>query len=134
MPKFNFDPESILATYLIQMFFQTGYNGDISLLSKFKKSFLPPMWNGLLTLFFKSLLERASGSESANKVFYTLMYGLYHGIKLDFGSVIWAQFFQSTTSSTRHMKISCAYFWSIIVNFIHTTHKNFMCLFLVYYY
>lgn len=48
------DPESILAIYLIEMFFQMGYTGDISLLLKFKESFLPLIWNVLFTFLFKS--------------------------------------------------------------------------------
>lgn len=114
-PEVSVDLESIPETSMIEMFHQMGYTGDISLLSKFRKSFLPPMWNGLFTLLFKSLSESVSGYDSASKVFYTLIYGLYHGINLDCGSIIWAQFIQSTSSSTRHTEISCARFWSIVV-------------------
>lgn len=101
-PEISVDPELVPATYLIEMFFQMGYTGDISLQSKFGKSFLPQMWNVLFTNLFKSLSERVSGSDSASNIFYTLIYGLYHGINLDFGYVIWSQFVQSTSSSTRH--------------------------------
>lgn len=92
-----------------------GYTGDISLLSKFSKFFLPPIWNGLFNLLFERLSERVSGSDSASNNFYTLIYGLYYGINLDIGSVIWAQFIHSTTSSTRHKMMSYACFWSIVV-------------------
>lgn len=115
-PAVSVDPESIPAAYLIEMFFQIGYTGDISLFSKFRKSFLPLIWNGFFTLLFKSLSKRVSGSNSASKLFYTLIYRLYHGINLDFRFVIWDQFVQSTSSSTRHIQISCACFWSIIMN------------------
>lgn len=74
------------------------------------------MWNGLFALLFKSLSERVSGPDSASELFYTLIYMLYHDINLDSGSVISAQFVQSTISSTRHAKIPCAHFWSIVVN------------------
>lgn len=50
------------------------------------------MWNGLFTILFKGLSERVKGFDSASKMFYTLIYGLFKGITLDFGSVIWAQF------------------------------------------
>lgn len=74
------DPESISSTALIEMFYQMGYTRDIALLSKFRNPFLPPMWNGLFTLLFKSFFERVTGSYNASKLFYTLIYGLYHGI------------------------------------------------------
>ena len=81
----NVDPESIPTTSLIDMFYQMGYNGDISLLSKFRKPFLPLLWNGLFTLLFKSLSGRIYGSNSASKLFYTLIYGLYHASILTMG-------------------------------------------------
>lgn len=93
-----------------------GYTGDISLLSKFRKSFFPLMWNKLFTLLFKSLSKRVTGSKSASKVFYTLIYGLYNWINLDYGSVLWTQFVQSAISSTRHTEISYARFWRVVVN------------------
>ncbi|CAI9276274.1 unnamed protein product [Lactuca saligna] len=37
------DPESISTSALIQMFYQMRYTMDISLLSKFRKPFLPPI-------------------------------------------------------------------------------------------
>lgn len=92
------------------MFYQMGYIGGISLLLKFQKSFLPPIWNELFTLLFKSLSERVSGSDSPSKFFYTLIYGLYTGINMDFGSVQLAQFVQSTSSTIRDTKIFCAHF------------------------
>ncbi|CAI9281016.1 unnamed protein product [Lactuca saligna] len=115
-PKVSIDPESIPTTYLIEMFFQMGYTGDISLPSYFRNLFLPPMWNGLFTLLFKSFSEKVLGSDSASMFFYTLISGLYHAIKLDFGYVIWAQFGQGTSSSRRNPKISFADFWSNVVN------------------
>lgn len=111
------DPACIPTTSMLEMFYQMGYTADISLLSNFRKSYLPPIWNGLFTLLFKSLSERVSGSYSASKKFYTMIYRLYTGVNLDYGSVIWAQFVQSTNSSTRHIEISCARFWSIAVNY-----------------
>ncbi|CAI9271900.1 unnamed protein product [Lactuca saligna] len=88
-------PNSIPDTSLIEMFYQMGYTGDISLLLKFKKSFLPPIWNSLFTILFKSLSERVAGSNSASNMFYNLLFGLFNGVNLDFGFVIWAQLLQS---------------------------------------
>lgn len=70
------------------------------------------------TLITKARFCRVLGfaSSDATKLFYTFIYDLYHGIKLDFGVVLWSQFFQSIVSATRHSDISCAWFWSIVVN------------------
>ena len=45
----------------------------------------------------------------------TIMYGVYSGVNLDYGTVLWAQLVHSTLSSTRHNEISCARFWTIFV-------------------
>lgn len=97
------------------MFYQMGYMGNLTILSKFKKPNLPPMWNGLFTLIFKSFSDRIIGSDSESKLFYNILYGLYYEINLDYGSILWAQLVQSTVSSTRHSEISCTRFWSLIV-------------------
>ncbi|KAI3701012.1 hypothetical protein L2E82_45654 [Cichorium intybus] len=72
--------------------------------------------NGLFTLLFKGLSERVAGSDSTSRLFYTIIYGLYHSINLDFGFVLLNQLVQSLTSSTHHMEISCTRLWSIIVH------------------
>ncbi|KAI3790563.1 hypothetical protein L2E82_03685 [Cichorium intybus] len=110
------DPESISSVDLQRMFWQMGYKGDISLLSKFKKFDLPPNWNALFTILFKSFSERVTGIDTTSRLFYTIIYGLYNDINLDYGSVLWNQFVQSLTSSSRHSEVSCARFWSIVVH------------------
>nr|KAJ0202491.1 hypothetical protein LSAT_V11C600329060 [Lactuca sativa] len=45
-----------------------------------------------------------------------LMYGLYTGENIDYGSILWAQFIQSTLSITCHSEISCARIWTVVVN------------------
>lgn len=92
-----------------------GYIGDISLVLKFKWPFLSPMWNRLFTLPFKSFSERVVGSNNASKLFYTIIYGLYHGINLDYGLILCTKLIQSTASTTRNIENLCAQFWSLIV-------------------
>ena len=110
------DPLSIEPLTLQKLFFQMGYSGDISRLSNFKKMHLPPMWNGLFTILFKSFSERTTGTDSSSTIFLTLMYGLYNG-DFDFGSVIWTQLIKSLSSSTRDVEISYARFWAVIVSY-----------------
>lgn len=109
------NPESIPSFVIGEVFYQMGYLESFSLLSKFKKPNLPSTWNGLFTLLFKSFFERVTLSDSASKLFCTLIYDIYKGIKLDYGYVIWAQLVQSTLSSSRHSEKSCARYWSVIV-------------------
>ncbi|CAI9282209.1 unnamed protein product [Lactuca saligna] len=92
--------ESISSTILIEMFYQMGYTGDIALLSKFSKPFLPPIFNGLFTLLFKSFFEQVAGSDNASMLLYTLIYGLYHGVVLDFGAILWIHLIQSSASAS----------------------------------
>lgn len=109
------NPETISSAALLEMFYQMGYKETLTTVLKFRKPNLPPQWNGLFTLIFKGFSERVTGSDCASKMVMALMYGLYTGLNVDYGAVIWAQVIQSTLSSTRHGEISCAHFWIIIV-------------------
>ncbi|CAI9301846.1 unnamed protein product [Lactuca saligna] len=82
------NPNSVVISCFISMFYQTGYNSDLSLLSKFEKSDLPFIWNALFTIFFKCLSER---------------------------TVVWTQFTQSVNSNIKDSEISCAQFLSVVV-------------------
>ena len=83
------NPDSITTGQLFSMFYQMGYTETLTTITKFKKSCLPPQWNGLFTLLFKVLSERSDGSDGASKSFMTVLYGLYNGLNLDYGSIIW---------------------------------------------
>lgn len=82
------------------------------MLSKFKKSVL---WNVLFTILFCCLYEKIIGSNNVNKVFHTLLYAFYYGEKIDIGQIVWVQFTQSISSSTKNTDISYVIFWSIVV-------------------
>ena len=84
-------PETIPVGMLYNMFYNMGYTEVLTSISKFKKSCLPPQWNGLFTVLFKGLSERSSGSDGASHLFLSIMYGVYNGINLDYGFVLWQQ-------------------------------------------
>lgn len=107
-------PDFITTTQLFSMFYDMGYTNVLTTVTKFKKSCLPLQWNGLLTLINKGLAERVAGSDGTSKGLMTILYGLYHVINLDYGSLIWSQLVQSINSITRHSKISCGRFWTIV--------------------
>ena len=91
-----------------------GYIETLTTVTKFKKSCLPPQWNGLFTLLFKGLSERNAGSDGTSKSFMTIMYGLYNGVHMDYGSILWQQIVQRLTSSSRHSEVLCGRLWSIV--------------------
>ncbi|KAI3524142.1 hypothetical protein L1887_02794 [Cichorium endivia] len=70
------NPESITDVDIQKMFWQMGYNGVITTISKFKKSCLPRYWNALFTILFKAFSERVTGTDSAS--LYTIIYGFYY--------------------------------------------------------
>ncbi|KAI3791031.1 hypothetical protein L2E82_04572 [Cichorium intybus] len=117
------DPESLQPVVLQKRFYQMGYKGDIDLLSKFTKKGLPPYWNALFTILFKSFSERTTGTDSTSKPFYTLFYGVYHDLNLDYDSILWNHFVDNINYKNRHSEISCARFWSIVVQRNLTKHN-----------
>ncbi|KAL7595143.1 hypothetical protein Lser_V15G31155 [Lactuca serriola] len=48
----------------------------------------------------------------------TILYGLYHDINLDYGSVLWQQLIQSLASTSRHSEISYARFWTLVTKWV----------------
>ncbi|XP_052627467.1 flocculation protein FLO11-like [Lactuca sativa] len=44
----------------------------------------------------------------------TILYGLYNGINLDYGSALWQQLIQSLASSSRHTEVFYARFWTLV--------------------
>ncbi|KAL7586433.1 hypothetical protein Lser_V15G39470 [Lactuca serriola] len=83
------NPESIPMGHLFNMFYNMGYTEVLTTVTKFKKSCLPPQWNGMFTVLFKGLSERSVGSDGASHLFLSIMYGIYNGINMDYGFVLW---------------------------------------------
>ena len=77
------NPKTIPMGHLFKMFYNMGYTEVLTTVTKFKKSCLPPQWNGLFTVLFKGLSERSAGSDGASRLFLSIMYGVYNGINLD---------------------------------------------------
>ncbi|KAL7595028.1 hypothetical protein Lser_V15G29179 [Lactuca serriola] len=112
------NPESIPMGHLFNMFYNMGYTEVLTMVTKFKKSCLPPQWNGMFTVLFKGLSERSVRSDGASHLFLSIMYGIYNGINMDYGSVLWQQLIQSLSSTSRHSEISYARFWTLITKWV----------------
>ncbi|KAL7618550.1 hypothetical protein Lser_V15G03731 [Lactuca serriola] len=110
--------ETILMGHLFNMFYNMGYMEVLTSVAKFKKSCLPPQWNGMFTVLFKGLSERSAESDGASRLFLSQMYGVYNGINMDYGSVLWQQLIHSLSSTSRHSEISYARFWTLITKWV----------------
>ncbi|KAL7609412.1 hypothetical protein Lser_V15G13559 [Lactuca serriola] len=111
-------PETISMGHLFNMFYNMGYTKVLTTVTKFKKSCLPPQWNGMFTVLFKGLSKRIAGSDGASRLFLSIMYGIYNCINMDYGSVLWQQLIQSLSSTSRHSEISYARFWTIVTKWV----------------
>ncbi|KAL7590743.1 hypothetical protein Lser_V15G39175 [Lactuca serriola] len=112
------NPETIPMGHLFNMFYNMGYTEVLTSVAKFKKSWLPPQWNGMFTVLFKGLSERSSGSDGSSRLFLSILYGVYNGINVDYGFVLWQQLIQSLSSSSRHLEVSYARFWTLITKWV----------------
>ncbi|KAL7600401.1 hypothetical protein Lser_V15G23655 [Lactuca serriola] len=112
------NPETIPMGHLFNMFYNMGYTKVLPTVTKFKKSCLPPQWNGMFTVLFKGLSERSAGSDGSSRLFLSIMYGVYNGINMDYGSVLWQQLIQSLSSTSRHSEISYARFWILVTKWV----------------
>ncbi|KAL7617901.1 hypothetical protein Lser_V15G04020 [Lactuca serriola] len=99
------NPDSITTGQLFSMFYQMGYTENLTTVTKFEKSCLPAKWNNLFTLLFKGLSERSTGFDGASKSFMTILYGLYNGVTLDYGAVIWKQLSIITKWAVDHLHV-----------------------------
>lgn len=115
--KDSISPYSIPAMIIIQVYQQMGYNFDLSFLSNFKMSALRPIWNSLFTIIFGCFSEKATDSDSASHIFHILLYGFYSGDNVNIVIVLWEQFVQSPVLKTNDTEISCARFWSSVVQY-----------------
>ena len=109
------DPDLVSNPDMIRTFNQMGHSPILTRISGFKKNKLPTMWSCLFTILFKCLTERQTGTDSASKQFLTLLHGIFTNEPVDFGKVVWTQFCESPTSSTKDTEISMARFWSLVV-------------------
>ncbi|KAL7603874.1 hypothetical protein Lser_V15G20006 [Lactuca serriola] len=112
------NPKTIPMGHLFNMFYNMGYTEVLTTIVKFKKSCLPPQWNGMFTVLFNGLSERSDGSDGSSRLFLSIMYGIYNGINMDYGSVLWQQLIQSLSSTSRHLEISYARFWTLVTKWV----------------
>ncbi|KAI3505859.1 hypothetical protein L1887_28167 [Cichorium endivia] len=104
------------ADQLVTMFNEMGYEPLLERISTFKKNQLPDLWGYFFSIILRCLSGRTSGLDSASVAFQGLLFGIYYDVKVDFTSVLWADFCSHINHSLKGTKISNARFWAIVVH------------------
>ncbi|KAI3708790.1 hypothetical protein L2E82_38243 [Cichorium intybus] len=114
-----YDPKEIVtpsAEQLVDMFNEMGYFPLLEKISLFKKNQLPDLWRYFFSIFLRCLSGRTSGLDSASVAFQSLLFGIYYDVKVDYASILWADFCSHINHSLKGTEISNARFWAIVVH------------------
>lgn len=87
----------------------------------FKKTKLPAMWQFLVHLFVRCLSGKTGGTDTINRPFLVLLFGIYTGKEVDFGTTIWNDF--SSYVFPKKKEIPCARFWALALRLMYTKLK-----------
>lgn len=93
-----------------------GYIPPISIVSIFKKSAILIIWNFFFGVTLRCLMGRSSGINKAKLQFYSIMAGLYYGLKVYYASLLWDEFTTYIKHSKKSTEIASARFWSLIMH------------------
>ncbi|KAI3691460.1 hypothetical protein L2E82_49819 [Cichorium intybus] len=104
------------AEQLVDLFNEMGYEPPLAGISTFKKKHLPDLWRYFFSVFLRCLSGRTSGQDSASQTFLSLLYGVYHDVKVDYASILWADFCSHINHSAKGTEISNARFWAMLVH------------------
>ncbi|KAI3680362.1 hypothetical protein L2E82_50347 [Cichorium intybus] len=106
-----YDPKEIVtpsAEQLVDMFNEMGYFPQLEKISLFKKNQLPDLWRYFFSIFLRCLSGRTSGLDSASVAFQSLLFGIYYDVKVDYASILWADFCSHINHSLKGTEISNA--------------------------
>ncbi|KAI3517338.1 hypothetical protein L1887_16552 [Cichorium endivia] len=87
----------------------------------FKKTKLPAMWQFLVHLFVRCLSGKTGGTDTINRPFLVLLFGIYTGKEVDFGTTIWNDF--ASYVFPKKKEIPCARFWALALRWMYTKLK-----------
>ncbi|KAI3503762.1 hypothetical protein L1887_32211 [Cichorium endivia] len=96
------------AEQLVDMFNAMGYEPQLETISNFKKKQLPDLWWYFFSIFLRCLSGRTSGLDSVSQSFQSLLYGIYFDVKVDFASILWADFCSHINHTLKGTEISNA--------------------------
>lgn len=99
---------------ILQMFNEMGYQPPLTKISNFKKSGLPSLQNIFFGIYLRCLTV---GLDKGRLEVYAMVAGLYYHLHVDYATQLQNVFVKSFGNTNTIDGISCARYWSIILNF-----------------
>ncbi|CAI9295997.1 unnamed protein product [Lactuca saligna] len=84
----------------------------------FLKGKLPGIWHFLVHIIVRCLTGKVGGTSTLSRAFLVLLFGIYTGKEVDFGTIIWNDF--AGCVFPRKKEIPCARFWALALQKLHT--------------
>ncbi|KAL7607644.1 hypothetical protein Lser_V15G16187 [Lactuca serriola] len=100
---------------IIHMFNEMGHQPELEKISDFRKSGLPCIWNFLFGIFLRCLTGRSVGLDRGRVEVYAMVMGIYYDINVDYATQLWKEFVKSLENTNSEKGISCARYWSLIL-------------------
>ncbi|KAL7609544.1 hypothetical protein Lser_V15G13888 [Lactuca serriola] len=104
---------------IIHMFNEMGHQPELEKISDFRKSGLPCIWNFLFGIFLRCLTGRSVGLDRGRVEVYAMVMGIYYDINVDYATQLWKEFVKSLENTNSEKGISCARYWSLILEKIY---------------
>lgn len=101
------------------MFNEMGYQPALTKISEFRKSSLPCIWNFLFGIYLRCLTGRNVRLDNGILEFYAIVAGIYQNLSVDYAPQMWREFLKSVEKTNVVDGISCARYWSLILQFAY---------------
>ena len=77
------------------MFNEMDYQSILTMISEFKKSSLPCIWNFLFGIYIRCLTGRTMELDKAQLEVYAMVAGIYYELPVDYATQLWDEFVKS---------------------------------------
>ena len=115
--------DELTSSQVVYMFNEMGHQPPLTRISDFKKSGLPTIWNFLFGIFLRCLTGRTVGLDKGRMEVYAMVAGLYYDLQVDYSEQLWTEFITSISKTSAKQGISCARYWSLIVQYVYQKEK-----------
>ncbi|CAI9295998.1 unnamed protein product [Lactuca saligna] len=107
---------------IFDVFDQMGYlPPKLESFSNFRKGKLPGMWHFLFHIILRCLSGRVAGTDMLSRQLLVLIFGMYTGKEVDFGTTIWSDF--TSYVFPKKKAIPCARFWALALQSVYNKLK-----------
>ncbi|KAL4575113.1 hypothetical protein LXL04_021954 [Taraxacum kok-saghyz] len=89
--------------------------------SNFRKGELPAMWRFLMHFLLRCLTGKTGGTDTVNRSFLVLLFGIYTGKEVDIGTFLWKDFVSHVFPKKK--EIPCARFWALALQMMYENAK-----------